>query len=64
MAEEQTNGIRTKFGEVTGIPAYQVRGPGSHIWYSTPQQALTQYNKLVKFANDGGFTTRDNKGKR
>lgn len=62
--ENKTFGIATKFGEVTNTPAYRVRGPGSHIWYSTPQMALTQYNKLVKFAAEGGFQARDNKGAR
>jgi len=57
-------GIATKFGEVTNIPAYRVRGPGSHIWYSTPQMAMQQYNKLKAFAAAGGFESRDNKGRR
>lgn len=52
----ETPRIVQKFGEVTNQKLYQVQG-GAH-WYSTPQKAMDEHSKLVKFSLSGGFKGR------
>lgn len=44
--------IVQKFGEVTQQKLYQVKGDPH--WYSSPQRALDEHNKLVKLSKKGG----------
>jgi hypothetical protein len=49
--------IVAKFGEVTSIKMFKVRGDPH--WVSSPTEALQIHNRLVAFANKGGFAKKD-----